>query len=236
MFTGHKISKREFNKNKTKETRIIADTRLKQYNADHDKNEDYVTLIDDDNVSSKYIIKPHMFGFTTSYIDLGQQQYIAIKHIVPIFIILLLCISIVSFFMYLTHDNDKNDALVSQPKDTEIVIVGDDIEEYKEPVAAQLYINIPGLRTNYNLSKDNTSIHLINPDGNTVYLKYLLSIDGTEIYESDYIKPNAMVKANLYDVLNAGSYNVDVTISSIDIETKTACNGATLNTTININK
>ncbi|MBR5566169.1 MAG: hypothetical protein IKW08_08420 [Roseburia sp.] len=152
----------------------------------------------------------------------------------PLFIMIGLIL--ILFIMFLNKDNHANRNNETYVNDTEITVVGDIIEDDKELTSEQEYIMIPSLRTQYNISEENKEIFLINPEGNSVYLKYTLYLVGEEIYTTDYIKPDSMVKANLYDVLKGGTYNVEVAISSIDIETHAACNGAELSTVVTVAK
>lgn len=62
---------------------------------------------------------------------------------------------------------------------------------------------------------------LINPEGNTCYFIYSITLDdtGEEIYRSDLIEPGkAIVGFDLTDTPAAGSYNVTINVEARDID------------------
>ena len=109
---------------------------------------------------------------------------------------------------------------------------GEDIEGYKTPQAQTDSIKIPGLMSSYTLTEDNKELYLINPDGNTVYFKYSITEDDEQIYETDYIEPNKMERADLWGILDSGEHTLKVSISTIDIDTRESCNSAALETKV----
>ena len=48
------------------------------------------------------------------------------------------------------------------------------------------------------------------------------------------IKPGNMVEANMYELLDEGKNDVTISINTYDVETETACNGATQAVTITV--
>ena len=184
-----------------------------------------------ENIKNKKVNE--RFGSDKDEWDGNEGEYRCLKLLFSIIIIGLMLLLFIIFF---NQDKHVNRNMGTYADDTEITVVGDAIEEYKESIPEQEYIKIPNLRTQYNISEENQEIFLINPKENSVYLKYTLYLVGEEIYMTDYIKPDSMVKANIYDVLKGGTYNIEVVISTIDIETHAACNGAKLSTVVTVAK
>lgn len=228
MYTSKKIvSKKEFKKLRGKNTIIKGDTSLKKYNPKKHSRYDYVTY--EDNM---YVVKPNIKGITTKYLEVGTNTYIAIKAVINPIVYLILLAAIISIGIYLVDD------IIPNRKD-DVDIVGEDIEDYIENLGDDAYIDsiaIPGLNTVYNLSSKNKHIYLINPNKNTVFFTYTIKLDGKEIYKTGDIMPNKMVKANLYDILDAGSYEIEVILTSKDITTLKQCSKANLNTKIIVTK
>lgn len=103
-------------------------------------------------------------------------------------------------------------------------------QENTEEIVTE-YIEIPGY-SNLAVSKKTQTIHLGNPEKNTVYLQYQI-VEGDEvIYETNAIKPGNMVDANLYELLSPGEHDVKFVINTYDIETESSCNGAIQDVTI----
>ena len=96
--------------------------------------------------------------------------------------------------------------------------------EESAPIAEQT--EIPGY-ANLFVSSEAPTINLINPTSNTVYFKYIISENDVVIYETDLIKPDEMISANLYDLLTDGEHTLKFQINTYDVETQAACNGAT---------
>ena len=87
-------------------------------------------------------------------------------------------------------------------------------------------IEIPGYSLLW-VSKEDPEIILINPTSNTVYFKYQIVYNGKVIYETDYLKPNAQLKANLYEKISTpGTYDLKFIINTFDVNTLAPCNGA----------
>ena len=96
-------------------------------------------------------------------------------------------------------------------------------------------IEIPGYANLY-VSSENPNIQLINPTGNTVYFVYTLLENDTTIYESKAIEPDKMINVNLKELLPIGTHTISFKISTYDVETQAACNGATQEVTITVNE
>lgn len=119
----------------------------------------------------------------------------------------------------------------------EIVIGGEDIKEYQLHYdRKEEMIEIPGLQKEYLLDAKNKELYLVNPEGNTVYFRYAIwNEDGSMIYETAYIPPNKMEKANLYDILEAGEHRLIVKLETVDMENNSACNSAQMKTNVTVN-
>ena len=97
--------------------------------------------------------------------------------------------------------------------------------ESTEVTTEQENIKIPGYANLY-VSEESKKIRLVNPGDNTVYLQYSI-LNGSEvIYESKAIKPGNMEEADLWSCLDVGEQTLTFVISTYDIETQEACNGA----------
>lgn len=87
-------------------------------------------------------------------------------------------------------------------------------------------IAIPGY-ANLTVSKENSAVRLVNPEENTVYLKYALYEGDALVCETKAIKPGNMYEAELFGILGKGDHELSFVISTYDIETEEMCNGAT---------
>lgn len=86
-------------------------------------------------------------------------------------------------------------------------------------------IKIPGFKSE-TLDNNNQELYLTNPQDNSVYIKYDIKERNKTIYETDYIEPGLMVKANIYDSLSQGIHDIDINLFTRDIITGENCNGA----------
>jgi hypothetical protein len=89
------------------------------------------------------------------------------------------------------------------------------------------------------VSDNSRFVNLINPKGNTVYLKYSVKANGVEVYNTELIPPNMYIPWNAYSTLTqmglSGEVNIEFNISTFDINSYAPCNPATIKTTITIN-
>lgn len=97
-------------------------------------------------------------------------------------------------------------------------------------------IEVPGFDSSYVINEANPTIYLVNPENNTVLFKFTLFVNGTQIYQSDYIPPNKMVTPDLYSSLNEGTYNLTIQMDTLDIETLEPCNSVSQETIIQVVK
>ena len=87
-------------------------------------------------------------------------------------------------------------------------------------------IDIAGYANIY-LNEEQKTVNLINPKGNTVYFKYVISDEaGNVLIETDLIAPNQMVEKDLYSLLDKGEHTLSFAISTFDVDTQEPCNGA----------
>ncbi len=89
------------------------------------------------------------------------------------------------------------------------------------------------------VSDNSRFVNLINPKGNTVYFKYSVRANGTEVFNTGLIPPNMYIPWNAYSTLTemglSGDVNIEFNITTFDINSYAPCNPATIKTTITIN-
>ena len=224
MFYGKKYYTRtEFKQIKNKNTVIVGYTSKEKWEAGKHR-----TLEKLDYENSIYYVRPFIFGVTTGYIEVNDNEFIKVREHSLLMILILLLITGCMVLM--------GNFFLKEPGSV-FETVGEKIEEYIGDTASITeYTEVPGLHSSYSLTENNKEIFLVNPEGNTVYFKYTLYIDGEAVYESGHVEPGKMVKANLYDILGGGRYAVDVTVSTLDVDTHEVCNGANLSTNVVVNK
>ena len=113
-----------------------------------------------------------------------------------------------------------------------IAIGGEEIQEYKPNYDVPKHmIEVPGLQKEYIVDADNPELYLVNPKGNTVYFRYVICDAKNQIlYQTDYIPPDRMEKADLYSILDVGVHPLLVKVETIDIESHGVCNLALMKT------
>ena len=88
------------------------------------------------------------------------------------------------------------------------------------------YIEIPGYSEIYVTA--GSVVDLANPEANNVYFKYTITENDTVLYETDYITPGQKVEWNPTEyVQGAGDHELTFAISTVNVDTKAPCNGAT---------
>ncbi len=176
--------------------------------------------------------KEHLFEITSSkarilgYLEVEENTYVSVVksncRVWMIILILLLGLGLGILW------NEMNlESLATGIQDDFFVEEGDDIV-YDEPIyqeSVQETITIPGY-ANLIISSDMPSISLINPEGNTVYMKYIILEGKTIIYETKAFEPNKMVKVNMRELLSVGEHCLNFLIQTFDLETQESCNGA----------
>lgn len=125
-------------------------------------------------------------------------------------------------------------------QETRTVVVGGDEIVINEPLymdnGETEAIEVPGFDSSYVINEVNPTLYLINPENNTVLFRFTLFVNGTQIYQSDYIPPNKMVTPDLYSSLNEGTYNLTIQMDTLDIETLEPCNSVSQETIIQVVK
>ena len=125
-------------------------------------------------------------------------------------------------------------------RETRTVVVGGEEIVINEPLymddGETEAIEVPGFDSSYVINEANPTIYLVNPENNTVLFQFTLFVNGTQIYQSDYIPPNKMVTPDLYSSLNEGKYNLTIQMDTLDIETLEPCNSVSQETVIQVVK
>ena len=168
--------------------------------------------------------------FVKGYAHVEDNKYVYVARN-PIFLILLLLLLLLACCVGLWKFLPNSEVKVPEQVQ-ELLPIADSEDwdgeyakgEESEAIAEQT--EIPGY-ANLFVSKESPTINLINPDGNTVYFKYIISENDVVLFETDLIEPNKMIPANLYDVLTDGEHVLKFQINTYDVETQAACNGAT---------
>ena len=231
------ISVKEFKKirEENADVNVVGQTTLSKWKEDkHAKKDGYQKLVEtDENKNDKeYVIKPSVIGFKRKYAKVNDNEYILVKNKVPFFILIGLAAAILLLIGISCLPQDKNPV-----KDIiDIIVGGSDIEEYPDIESNQETISIPGLADKYTVTAKNRELYLVNPKVNDVYFKYQILLNGEVIYESNHIPPDKMEKVDLYEILEAGTHDIEIMVNTIDVETHEACNSAKLETTVTVIK
>ena len=87
------------------------------------------------------------------------------------------------------------------------------------------------------ITKDNPTINLINPENNSVYMQFKVTYNGKELYSTDLIAPGKMDTFNIYKHLDSGQHTLIYEINTYDVDTKELCTfGITQEQEVNIIK
>lgn len=220
------LTKKQFHKVKKnkKNLSIVGQTKLSKWKDKYAKKEKYQKLVDPE-LQEAYLVKPKVWGFVRKYVQVGPQEYVVVKYKFCIILLIILFV----FLLGIGLD------YISCDKIPDLIIGGEDIEEYDPHYEVKKdMIEVPGLAQEYVIDKNNREIYLVNPKGNTVYFKYRISLEETKecVYESSYIPPNQMERANLYEIFPEGEYDLFFLIETIDEMTQEKCNSAQLKTHI----
>ena len=111
--------------------------------------------------------------------------------------------------------------------------------EMKDMSEGQTGIKIPGYgEITVPTGETTWKITLANPEENTCYFKYTVTIDDSEtpIYESDLIEPGKAVREfEVTEPLEAGDYEIHLNISAFTMdESLTALNGADVKAVLHV--
>lgn len=223
--------------------KVVGSIHLKETN----KNNVDVVIVDSNNKTFQFEVENDTStSGVMGYILVYDNTYIAIKKNSPFLFLLLgiaaICIIIaIVMFVKPTNQGDVNtDTTVLEPVDLDIANAqdwnGELPQNGEQSVANSESIEIPGY-AELHLNSENKEIQLINPEFNTVYFVYTIKDENDNvIYESQAIEPNKMISANLYDLLDAGEHKLFFAISTYDIDSRTPCNGATQEVSVEVKK
>lgn len=104
---------------------------------------------------------------------------------------------------------------------------GNDVESVSDD-----YTEVPVFR-NLTVDRQSPNLYLGNPDRNTVYFRYKVSLKeegGTlrTLYDQDaVVEPGRAFEVDFYHLLDPGTYTLVIDISTFDLETMQRYNGAT---------
>lgn len=142
-----------------------------------------------------------------------------------VFILFFILLAVLMLFLVLKPGNEVKEG-------PGLLIEDEHAIEEAEPVKGRAEtIDVPGY-SRIEVSEDHRNLQLINPEGNTVYFAYTLSEDGVELYKTNAIMPGNSVIVDMYELLDVGEHQLKFTVSTFDMETEGACNGAVQNVTV----
>lgn len=197
---------------------------------EEEKNIEVLVLTSNDEEST-YLVrvdKPSEVK-ADGYIRIGEHTWLRIEHkrsMLPLLIIPVLLIIGLGIGIGMRGGTEEKDVNYEQHQIADGKTWNGELPKSGEDTIANTdTIEIPGYSSMV-VSKEQPSIDLINSDKNTVYLKYSILEDGTEIYHTDLIRPGQMVEFNAYEVLGVGKHSLEFSISSFDIDSQAPCNGA----------
>lgn len=94
------------------------------------------------------------------------------------------------------------------------------------------------------VSSDKPNVYLGNPEINDVYFRYKLTLKSDDqdvqdrvLYDNEaVVEPGRAFQVNLRELLDPGEYTVVIDISTFDLDTEEACNGATQEAKLIVNQ
>lgn len=223
---------------------ILGEVDLEDVNP-NDTSEMILKLVSKNGTIQQYNVKPLNCEIKDSslLIYVGNNEYVALRNKKPVILaklsaliiplIIFMSINTVISALYITKVNNINFK-------TNLFGINRPIIENAEDWDGELPINnnssltsqeksdisIPGY-SSLSVSTENKYIGLINPTSNDVYFKYIIDIDGFNIYTSNMIEPGKSLNVNIFDILQKGVHNVNFKIETYDIITMEKYNGAT---------
>ena len=214
--------------NKTNCDLVVVESNNREYNFEIINVDENTT--DKDKRKSK---SKKSFG----YLLVGDNTYVEIIKPRTLLIPLLALIGVVGIFFVFFAIIPKEDT-PEKPDNPFEVEEGDDWDgnmpqNGETTQTDQESITIPGY-ANLFVSEDQPNIYLINPDENSVYLKYTIKEGDEVVYETKAIENGKQVAVNMNELLSKGEHNLTFIISSYDIKTKAPCNGATQSVTLTV--
>lgn len=222
------ISKKEFNKlSKDNYLNIVGFSRLEKYKNKHKDSKKFRGM---HYINGKdYVVEDNIEGITYKYADLGDNNYIAIKRNLLFILVPLMILLIIGFISILSIRKNNYNKITLED--------GLEIDLDKQPmIDGKEAIKIPGTKSYYLITEEQPEINLINPENNTVYFKYTIIVDNEVIHSTNWIEPNKMVKVNLWELLDEGTYNAEFHIDTLDCIKETPCTSSNLVAKISIEK
>ena len=203
--------------------------------ADEDK-QDFSTIIENKECCC-FENKTKKFGFVKGYahIEGTANDYVEVKTRFLFLLILLLLALLIGGGLLL----GSIFANKGEPEEIPVInAIGDEWDgemptnNDKTPLTSS--IEIPGYTFAY-VSKDEQTIKLVNPERNTVYFKYIISMNDETLVETEYIKPNSQIDVNMYEKISTpGEYELNMYIATADVETNEPCTGANQTFTLKV--
>lgn len=211
---------------KLEEKTVLGSIQLKETNS---TKVDTVVIESNDCTFNFELLEEKNPKSVLGYVLVEDNIYIAVKKkniLIPI-IIAFVVIGIIIWGIFIS--TRTNDVIVDDTPDLEFEDGTDwngELPQNGEQSKANAEsIEIPGYADLF-VSTENPEIQLINPEGNTVYFVYSIYEEDKLIYETKAIEPNKMVSVNLKEILSTGEHKLSFAISTYDIKTQNACNGA----------
>lgn len=177
------------------------------------------------------------------YVHVGCGKYVEVINKLhrPVAYVTLLCMGLAMLFLLLMLVMSFFDKDTAMPVETGPGIAdasdwdgamrsGDRSAVITETIAVPGYAEL-------GVSSDMPAVRLVNPEGNTVNMVYIVYYGSEIIYETDGAIPaGKFLEADLYTPFGgiSGTYEVTFVISTYDIDTNLPCNGASQTVSITV--
>lgn len=222
-------------KEENNEVTILGSIKLKETN---NSKVDTIVIESNDCTFSFELLKDKEPSNILGYVLVFDNTYVAITKnniLIPIILLFVLIGVIITCLVMFNKPNKNEDITPTENLEIEQGSEwdGEMPQNGEQSKANAESIEIPGYADLY-VSTESPEIQLINPEGNTVYFVYTISEGDNVIYETKAIEPNKMVSVNLKELLSNGEHNLSFAISTYDVTTQTACNGATQDVTVTV--
>jgi hypothetical protein len=217
-----------------------------------ERTDEYILEHPDEEIKRYDLFKHRAFRRCIGYAETDNGQYVRMIAYFPILPLLLLLL----FLLLLLLSHCPKTPSTSIPEPTTIETTTQIIEQTTIPTDPNIVPwdgelpTSPSSETEQEeieligydfltVSGSSRFVNLINPKGNTVYYKYSIKANGVEVFNTGLIPANMYIPWNAYSTLTkmglSGEVNVELNISTFDINSYAPCNHATIKTTITIN-
>ena len=216
-----------------------------------DRTDDYILEHPDETTKRYDLFKHKVFRRCIGYAQIEGGQYVRMIAYFPIVPLLLLLLFLL--LLLLSHCPKAPAAPIPEqttaetttqtveqttlPNDPGIVPWDGELPTSPSSENGQEEIELIGYDY-LTVSDSSRFVNLINPKGNTVYFKYSVKANGTEVFNTGLIPPNMYIPWNAYSTLTevgfSGDVNIELNITTFDINSYAPCNPATIKTTITI--